>query len=153
WANQPGAAGAVAGGPPAAPESVEIVFRPDPTIYDGRFANNGWLQELPRPVTKLTWDNAVLMSPRTAEALHISYAPSPGHPGDNGGEHGQALVDMVEVAYRGRTLTAPVWVLPGHDDGAITIHLGYGRERAGKVGNGVGFDAYRLRTAEAPWFD
>ena len=102
----------------------EIVFRPDPTIFDGRFANNGWLQELPKPITKLTWDNAALMSPATAEELGVSVtarvrrtAASTAH----------AIVDVVELTYRGRTVEAPVWIMPGHADGAITVHLGYGR--------------------------
>jgi molybdopterin-containing oxidoreductase family iron-sulfur binding subunit len=131
--------------------SPELVFRPDPTLYDGRFANNGWLQELPKPVTKLTWDNAALMSPATAKKLGLTGAA--GKPGTSGGEHGQAIVDVVELTYKGRKLKAPVWAVPGHADDSITIHLGHGRKRAGKVGTGVGFDAYQLRTSSAPWFD
>jgi MoCo/4Fe-4S cofactor protein with predicted Tat translocation signal len=142
-------------GPEASPARVgsglELVFRPDPTLYDGRFANNGWLQELPKPVTKLTWDNAALMSPATAKKVGLTGAT--GKPGINGGEHGQAIVDVVELTYRGRTLKAPVWAVPGHADDSITIHLGHGRTRAGKVGTGIGFDAYPLRTSTAPWFD
>jgi MoCo/4Fe-4S cofactor protein with predicted Tat translocation signal len=135
----------------------EIVFRPDPTLLDGRFANNGWLQELPKPVTKLTWDNAAIMSPKTAEMLFIGYGENArsesGRPGPHGGEHGQAIVDVVELSYRGRTLKAPVWIQPGHADFAVTVHLGHGRSRGGRVANGVGFNAYALRTNEAPWFD
>lgn len=131
--------------------SLEINFRPDPTIYDGRFANNGWLQELPKPITKLTWDNAVFVSPTTATKFGLTQTT-----GSQGGQHGQALVDLVEVQYQGRTVQAPVWILPGHADDAVTVHLGYGRTRAGTVGgsadNPVGFSAYRLRPAAAPWF-
>ncbi len=137
---------------------MEIVFRPDPTLYDGRFANNGWLQELPKPVTKITWDNAAILSPRTAQKLGISAVAkvedASGKPGPRGGEHGEAIVDMIELNYRGLPpLKAPVWIQPGHADDTVTIHLGHGRSRAGRVANGVGFNAYALRTNEAPWFD
>ncbi|MHB1423385.1 MAG: TAT-variant-translocated molybdopterin oxidoreductase [Gemmataceae bacterium] len=141
----------------SASKGFDLVFRPDPTLFDGRFANNGWLQELPKPVTKLTWDNAALMSPETAKKLGIGYVSgirdASGKPGPNGGEHGQAIVDVIELSYRGRTLQAPVWIQPGHADDAITVHLGHGRSRGGRVASGVGFNAYALRTNEAPWFD
>ena len=113
----------------------EVIFRPDPAIYDGRFANNGWLQELPRPITKLTWDNAAIVSPGTAHILGV----------DTG--------DMLQLTYQGRSLRAPAWIQPGHVDGAVTLHLGYGRTRAGRAGTGVGFNPYGLRTAEALWHD
>jgi molybdopterin-containing oxidoreductase family iron-sulfur binding subunit len=140
WLNQPEAA-------PPDPEEMEIVFGPDPTLYDGRFANNGWLQELPKPLTKLTWDNAAFVSPGTAQKLGLTETF-----GDRGGEHGQAIVEVVELHYAGRTVRAPAWVLPGHADNSVTVHFGYGRTRAGSVGTGTGFDAYRLRTSAAPWF-
>ncbi|MCE9564657.1 MAG: TAT-variant-translocated molybdopterin oxidoreductase [Planctomycetes bacterium] len=151
---------------PSAPTTVpalggdfEINFRPDTTLYDGRFANNGWLQELPKPVTKLTWDNAIFMSDATAKKLGLD----PTYFRWTGGEHGRAQVDVLEITYRGRKIKAPVWVLPNHADGSITVHLGYGRERAGRVsstpgepnaeGKAVrGFDAYSLRTSDALWF-
>lgn len=114
--------------------ALEINFRPDPTIGDGRFANNGWLQELPKPLTKLTWENAALISPTTATTLGLTSG------------------DVVELSYDGRTLAAPVWVLPGQSEGAVTVHLGYGRTDAGRIGSGIGFNAYGLRTAAAPWF-
>jgi molybdopterin-containing oxidoreductase family iron-sulfur binding subunit len=127
---------------PAAMQGLEIVFRPDASVRDGRYANNGWLQELPRPLTKLTWDNAALMSPRTAESLGISIeSTSLG-----------SYTDVVELRYRGRSVKAPAWIVPGHPDGTVTVHLGYGRTRAGRVGSGVGFNAYALRTSDAPWF-
>jgi molybdopterin-containing oxidoreductase family iron-sulfur binding subunit len=135
-------------------DKLEIVFRPDPTLFDGRFANNGWLQELPKPVTKLTWDNAALMSPKTAEKLGVAYVHgSSSQPGPNGGEHGQALVNVVELTYQGRKVKAPVWIQPGHADDSITVYLGHGRRHAGRVASGVGFNAYALRTKDAPWFD
>jgi MoCo/4Fe-4S cofactor protein with predicted Tat translocation signal len=125
--------------------SLEISFQPDPTLFDGRFANNGWLQELPKPLTKLTWDNAALVSPKTAQRLGLSYQI-----GARGGEHGRVFADLVELRYEGRSLRAPVWIVPGHADDCVTLHLGYGRTRAGKIGNGTGFNAYGIRTASAP---
>jgi MoCo/4Fe-4S cofactor protein with predicted Tat translocation signal len=121
---------------PATPsaEGMEVNFRLDPTIYDGRFANNGWLQELPKPMTKLTWDNAALIAPATAEQLH------------------QVNGDVVSVQHQGRTLRIPVWIVPGHAKDSVTITLGYGRVRAGRLGNDVGFNAYTLRGSTAPWF-
>jgi molybdopterin-containing oxidoreductase family iron-sulfur binding subunit len=125
--------------------SLEISFQPDPTLFDGRFANNGWLQELPKPLTKLTWDNAALVSPITAQRLGLSYQI-----GARGGEHGRVFADLVELRYEGRSLRAPAWIVPGHADEYVTLHLGYGRTHAGKVGNGTGFNAYGIRTASAP---
>ena len=130
------------GAPPsaAATSGLEVVFRPDPMIWDGRFANNGWLQELPRPLTKLVWDNAVMISPRTAEQLGVSEK-------ENTREH-----DIVELSLNGRKVEAPVFILPGQADGSITLHLGYGRTRTGRVGTDAGFDAGRLRTSDAMLF-
>jgi molybdopterin-containing oxidoreductase family iron-sulfur binding subunit len=147
WAKPgPGDASPGAGG-------YEVVFRADPTVYDGRFANNGWLQELPKPVTKLTWDNAVIMSPRTADKLGIPYP----WPRWTAGERGRAETYFVELAYKGRKVKGAVWVQPGHADESITLHLGYGRTRAGRVGNAEdgkgGFNVYALRTSDAPGFD
>ena len=115
-------------------DGIEINFRRDPTIYDGRFANNGWLQELPKPVTKLTWDNAGLIAPSTASRLGIA----------NG--------DMIRVEHDGRSLDVPAWITPGHAQDAITLSVGYGRTRAGRVGNETGFNAFALRGSSAPWF-
>jgi len=112
---------------------LDIIFRPDPTVFDGRFANNGWLQELPKSITKLTWDNAALISPATAQRL------------------GVANEDVVDLRYQGRSVPAPIWIAPGHANDCVTVHLGYGRTRAGNVGTGTGFNAYALRTAAAPW--
>jgi molybdopterin-containing oxidoreductase family iron-sulfur binding subunit len=113
---------------------LEIIFRPDPAIWDGQFANNGWLQELPKPLTKLTWDNAAMLSLATAERLGVK----------NG--------EVVKLRFEGREVQAPIWVMPGHADESVTVHLGYGRRRAGKVGSGIGFDAYAIRPSSAPWF-
>lgn len=113
--------------PPIAGD-FEINFRPDPNLFDGRFANNGWLQEVARPLTKLTWDNALFVSPKTAKDLGIDVFFR-----WTGGERGRAEVSVVELDYRGKKMKVPVWVLPGHADGAVTVHLGNGRERAGRV--------------------
>jgi molybdopterin-containing oxidoreductase family iron-sulfur binding subunit len=129
---------------PAPASAFEIVFRTDPSSYDGRFANNGWLQELPKPASKLTWDNAALISPATAKQLGII--------NKIGTYGGDVFVDTVEIKYAGRAINAPVWITPGHPDNAVTVHLGYGRRLAGRVGSGVGFDAYAIRTADSPWF-
>ena len=118
---------------PPLPQGLEIVFRPDPTIWDGRFANNGWLQELPKPLTMLTWDAVAMLSPKTAERLGIKSE------------------DAVELKYQGRTIVAPAWVMPGHADESVTVFLGYGRTRAGRVGTGAGFDAGWIRPLATPW--
>jgi molybdopterin-containing oxidoreductase family iron-sulfur binding subunit len=112
---------------------LQIHFRPDPTVWDGRFANNGWLQELPKPLTKLTWDNAALLSVGTA------------------GKLGLQSEDVVRLRYRGREVSAPVLILPGQADDVVTLHLGYGRDRAGRVGSAIGVNANLLRTADSPW--
>jgi molybdopterin-containing oxidoreductase family iron-sulfur binding subunit len=118
----------------AAAEGLELTFRLDPSIWDGRFANNGWLQELPKPLTTLTWDNVAMVSPKLAEQQGLQ----------NG--------DVIELSYKGRKLSAPVWIMPGQPDESVAITLGYGRSKAGSVGDGAGFNAYALRTADAPGF-
>jgi MoCo/4Fe-4S cofactor protein with predicted Tat translocation signal len=114
--------------------ALELNIRHDPTIYDGQFSNNGWLQELPKPMTKLTWDNAVLIGPKMSERLGIK------------------TEDVVELELNGRKIKGPVWIQAGHPDNSVTVTLGYGRTRAGRVGTAQGFDAYALRTSSAPWF-
>jgi molybdopterin-containing oxidoreductase family iron-sulfur binding subunit len=141
WANQQAATPAQT---PAA-GNFELVFRPDPSIYDGRFANNGWLQELPRPLTKITWDNVAIISPNSAQQL-VGASYNSG--AVKGREHYVPVVDLVNP--QGQTVAAPLWIQPGQPDGVITVHLGYGRRLAGSNGN-VGFDAYQLRTSFAPW--
>jgi MoCo/4Fe-4S cofactor protein with predicted Tat translocation signal len=117
----------------ATAQGLEVVFRPDRTIWDGRFANNGWLQELPKPLTRLTWDSVAMFSPKTAERLGIRSE------------------DAVELKYQSRTIIAPAWVMPGHADESVTVFLGYGRRRVGRVGNGTGFDAGWIRPLATPW--
>ena len=119
---------------PASNDAIEIVFRADPSIYDGRYSNNGWLQELPKPVVNNAWDNAVIMSGPTKIKLGLE---------EN---------DVLEVTLNGRKVLGPVVSVPGHPDNAFTLHLGYGRQYAGRVGSGYGFNAYLLRTSDAPLF-
>jgi MoCo/4Fe-4S cofactor protein with predicted Tat translocation signal len=118
---------------PADANAVELNIRRDPTIYDGRFSNNGWLQELPKPMTKLTWDNAILVGPKMAERLQL------------------ATKDVVDLEVDGKKVTGAVWIQAGHPDNAVTVTLGYGRRRAGRVGTEQGFNAYELRTSSNPW--
>jgi molybdopterin-containing oxidoreductase family iron-sulfur binding subunit len=119
---------------PSPRENVEIIFRPDPNIYDGRWSNVGWLQELPKPVTSLSWDNAAIVSGATLTKLGLEED------------------DIVELTVDGRTVKAPVIVAPGHPDNSVTVHLGYGRQAAGRVGSGAGFSAYRIRPSGAPFY-
>ncbi|MFY9555732.1 MAG: 4Fe-4S dicluster domain-containing protein, partial [Blastocatellia bacterium] len=138
--------------PQAAGASLEIVFRADPTIHDGRFANNGWLQELPKPLSKLTWDNAAIVSPATADSLDLGKKVRGVATNRMSSIGGEIVADQIELAYRGRKVVAPVFIQPGHPDHSVTVHLGYGRRISGKVGTNTGFDAYSIRTSDAPWF-
>ncbi|MEO8350189.1 MAG: TAT-variant-translocated molybdopterin oxidoreductase [Chthoniobacteraceae bacterium] len=117
----------------AAEESTVLILQPDSTILDGRWANNAWLQELPKPLTQLVWDNAALVSPAFAKRLGI----------DNG--------DLLALSVGSQTVDAAAWIMPGQADECVTLSLGYGRTAAGSVGTGRGFDAYRVRAAEALW--
>ena len=116
--------------PKATAANPEIVFQASSALWDGRFANNGWLQETPDAVTKLAWDNPVLVSPRTAKELGVSNE------------------DMLLVRLNGQEVKLPVWIVPGHADNSLTLTLGYGRSRAGRVGNKVGFNVYPLRNSK-----
>jgi MoCo/4Fe-4S cofactor protein with predicted Tat translocation signal len=132
--------------PPAVPRSpapalaggLEIIFRPDPTIWDGRFANLGWLQELPKPLSKITWDTSAWVHPLVAD------------------EHGLRDGDVIELRYRGNVAHMPVFRMAGHPRQSVTVFFGYGRTMAGRVGNATAgaqaFNAYLLRTSDAPWF-
>ncbi len=117
--------------PRAAVQGLEAVFRPDPTVHDGRFTNNAWLQEVPKSLTKLTWDNAALISPGTADRLRLISG------------------DVVELKQGGRALRIPVWLAPGQAPDTLTLHLGYGRTRAGRAGNNTGFNVNALRAFDA----
>jgi len=113
---------------------TELIIRSDPTIGDGRFSNNGWLQELAKPLTKTTWENCIFMSPAMGQQL------------------GLTSEDGAEIVVKSQSVQGPVWVMPGHPDNAITVHLGYGRTKAGAVGDGIGFNAYTLRHSDAMSF-
>ncbi len=110
---------------------MEIVFRPDPSVGDGAYSNNAWLQEMPKPQNKMTWDNAVWVSPKTARAQGLNTG------------------DVVELGLAGRKVSGPVWIMPGQADDCFTVHFGYGRTGAGRVADGVGFDVYALRASDA----
>jgi molybdopterin-containing oxidoreductase family iron-sulfur binding subunit len=117
--------------------TYEIVLVPDSKMDDGRHANNGWLQEIPDPITKLTWDNAAWISPATARKLNVSIE--------------EREVPMIEIAVEERKIQIPVIIAPGHADNSITVPLGYGRTVTGRVGRHAGVSAYPLRTSEQPW--
>ncbi len=117
--------------------SFEIVFRHDPSIYDGRFANNAWLQEIEKPLSKLTWENVLYVNPADANKLGLPQSQD---------------VAVVTVNYRGKRLNIPAYVQPGQPEGAVTMFFGYGRTRAGRTGDGRGVNAYTLRTADMPFF-
>jgi molybdopterin-containing oxidoreductase family iron-sulfur binding subunit len=115
-------------------QNLEITFHPDATIFDGRFANNGWLQELPKPITKLVWDNAALISPAFAQRENLS----------NG--------DVVELEIEKRKLKIPVWIAPGQAENSIALSFGGGRNHVGTVGKNSGFNVFELRTSQEPFF-
>ncbi len=116
--------------PSYADGTLEVIFRADPHVYDGRFANNAWLQEIPKPVTNISWDNAALVSYRTL------------------GKMGLSEQDVISIQLNGNTVMAPVFAAPGHPDGSVSVSLGYGRRNAGRVGGGLGYNAYAIRTAD-----
>jgi Fe-S-cluster-containing dehydrogenase component len=127
-------------------DEIEFLFRPDPCIHDGRFANNGWLQELPKPVTKLTWDNAAYVSPKTAEKLALTHRIA-----SRGGEHGQIISNVIDISLSNSKVTAAAWIVPGQAENVVVLPLGYGRKKAGYAGTNKGFDAYAVRTSDALW--
>ncbi|AYO82370.1 TAT-variant-translocated molybdopterin oxidoreductase [Methylobacterium brachiatum] len=120
--------------PPApAPGGIEVVFRPDPTIWDGTHADLAWLQELPKPLTKIVWENVVALSPRLAERESI------------------AMGDIVRVEADGRAVEGAAWILPGQAAETVTLSLGYGRNVPDHLSNGLGYDATTLRPVATPW--
>jgi MoCo/4Fe-4S cofactor protein with predicted Tat translocation signal len=127
-------------------DQIEYIFRPDPAVHDGRFANNGWLQELPKPLTKLTWDNAALVSPKLAQQRDFVHKVQ-----SRGGEHGQVRSPLVDIELNGSKVTAAVWTLPGQEENTVVLPLGYGRTRSGYTGTNKGFSAYVVRTSNAMW--
>ena len=119
---------------PGDPHELEVAFYADSCVWDGRYANNGWLQEAPDPMTKLTWDNAALVSPATAESLGLETG------------------DVVAIEVGGAEVEMPVWIQAGHADHSISLALGYGRVQAGRVGDGVGHNVYPIRTVAGMGF-
>jgi molybdopterin-containing oxidoreductase family iron-sulfur binding subunit len=145
---------------------VECIFRPDPTIYDGSFANNGWLQETPKPLSRTTWDNVVLISP--AMAHRMGFLEMEGEkvedsdpPKNINKDHQSDALNVIEITVNGRQVTAPAWAQPGHPDNSITLFFGYGRKKAGRVAmdsdknsdkpDPRGYDAYSVRTTAAAY--
>ena len=146
--------------PPAPGNSgnLEIVIQRDPCVYDGRFVNNGWLQELPNPLNKITWENVGLISPKTAARLGVNRNYKERELG--GGEEGYAFIntkggnkysELVTLTYQGAQISkgVPMWITPGQPDDVITIFMGYGRTKAGRVGTGLGYNAYDVRRSDA----
>ena len=127
--------------PAPAGNGLEASFIPDPAVFDGRFANNGWLQELPRPLTKVVWDNVVTLSPSDAKTLNVK------------------TDEMVKVSTAAGEVEGIVYVLPGQPIGSVTINLGYGRTEGGTLATisnisstpgdqGGGFSGYKIRTSK-----
>ncbi|MGB7157194.1 MAG: TAT-variant-translocated molybdopterin oxidoreductase [Tepidisphaeraceae bacterium] len=116
---------------PSEQGGLEVIFRPDPGVWDGRYANNGWLQEFPRPITKLTWDNVAIFAKDNALGVKNQ--------------------DVVELSFGGGVVEAPVWIVPGQPKDSVTVLLGGGRTTVGRVGKDVGFDAYKIRPSTAMW--
>lgn len=119
--------------PPRPPAPLELRILPDPYLRDGAYASNAFLQELPRPLTKIVWGNVAAIAPVTA------------------GENGIESKDLVELAVDGRSVQLPAWVQPGHPEGVVSVTLGFGRSRAGEDDYQRGADAYPLRAKDALW--
>ncbi|BCM89230.1 menaquinone reductase, iron-sulfur cluster-binding subunit [Abditibacteriota bacterium] len=120
--------------PIAVGSGMEVNFRPDPSIWDGRYTNNAWLQELPKAYSRITWDNAIFVSPGTAL------------------EKKWSTEQEVTLTVGGQSVTGAIFMLPGQPDNVVTVHLGFGRREVGKIGKGTGFDANVLRPADGSWF-
>jgi molybdopterin-containing oxidoreductase family iron-sulfur binding subunit len=134
--------------PPQAAASagaIEVSFRPDPTIYDGTFINNAWLQETPKPLSRNTWDNVAMISPAMAKAWGLTLL------GDET-DHQSDSQRVLEVEFQGRKIEVPHWPQPGHPDNAVTLFLGYGQSNPRlRVGSGTGYNAYSIRPASAQY--
>jgi molybdopterin-containing oxidoreductase family iron-sulfur binding subunit len=124
-------------------QQLEVVFHRDYKVDDGRYNNNGWLQELPDPISKITWENTILLSPKTAETFGLRVVNH---------EDNLLFVPTAKIKVNGAEIEGPVWVQPGQADNIVGLALGYGREKTGRVGRGTGFNAYKLRTSTTPYF-
>ncbi len=122
-------------------QQLEVIFHRDNKVDDGRYNNNGWLQELPDPITKMTWENVILMSPKTAKALGLEIKNR---------ENNQLFVPVVKIQVNGKEIEGPAWTQPGQADNTVALALGYGRNKTGRVGHGSGYDAYQVRVAATP---
>ena len=125
-------------------ERVEVSFRPDPTIYDGTFVNNGWLQETPKPLSRTTWDNVAMISPAMATRLRFDQLTDQN-------DHQSDAQNIIEIEFQGRKIRAPFWPQPGHPDHAVTLFLGYGQKITGRTGKGTGYNAYAVRPASSQY--
>ena len=125
--------------PAPSKDKLEVVFHRDYRVDDGRFNNNGWMQELPDPITKMTWENVILMSVKTAKDLGLDIRND---------ENNRIAAPWVKLELDGRTVEGPAWWQPGQADNVIALGLGYGREKTGRVGVKSGYNAYKLRTAK-----
>jgi len=136
---------------PAASE-LEVIFHRDYSVDDGRYNNNGWLQETPDPITKVVWENVIMVSPATAKAMDLQVirgrTPDDLKNNDLGVTENN---DVLEIELNGKKIQGAVWVQPGMADSTIALALGYGRSKVGRVGTGTGYNAYSLRTSESPW--
>ncbi|MDB5048674.1 MAG: quinol:cytochrome c oxidoreductase iron-sulfur protein precursor [Fibrobacteres bacterium] len=129
---------------------LEIIFRAHPNLYDGRFANNAWLQELPDPITKLTWDNAAFISPKLADKIGVSaHLFNKDKTGTSMGEYRHR--PMVRLTVGGKSVEAVAWIVPGLSEDTVLLHFGYGRRSTGKVGTGTGFDAFAIMNSASPF--
>ena len=125
--------------------AIEVMFRPDPTIYDGSFINNAWLQETPKPLTRNTWDNVAMISPAMAAKWKLSEIKDQA-------DHQSDAQNVLEVTFDdGSKVEVPYWAQPGHPDNAMTLFLGYGQKKTGRVGAGTGYDANPVRPAAAQY--
>ena len=135
--------------------NLEVRFVNDYKLDDGRFANNGWLQELPDPITKISWDNAIMISPRLAKELGV-YPKGAGFQVARvegaGFRQGKEIAYMGELTLNGRTVRAPLHIQPGLSNYTIVLPLGYGRTKSGHVGTNAGHDFYPLRTSDGMHF-
>ena len=122
-------------------DRLELVFHRDAKVDDGRYVNNGWLQEMPDPVTKMTWENVILLSQTTADALGLRIVDR---------NNNNLRTPLVRLEVGGHAVTGPAWIQPGMADYVVGLALGYGQSRAGRVGQGAGYNAYQVRSSVSP---
>jgi molybdopterin-containing oxidoreductase family iron-sulfur binding subunit len=134
-------------------QNLEVAFHRDHSMDDGRFNNNGWMQEMPDPVTKVTWENLLLVSEETAKNLGFSLKDFMYREGEHMTDHDHPRgVPVGSLTLGGKSVTGPIWIQPGMADNVVAIALGYGRAQTGRIGFGAGFNAYSLRASTAPHY-